>query len=59
MGINHKEPWNNGVCSNVDGPRDAHTKRSESEREGQTYRLHVKSQKRGTSERAYKTETDS
>ena len=27
--------WNNAICSNIDGPRDCHTKWSKSERERQ------------------------
>ena len=33
--LSHKEEWNNAVCSNMDGPRDYHTKWSKSERERQ------------------------
>ena len=33
--LSHKEEWNNAICSNVDGPRDYHTKGSKSERERQ------------------------
>ena len=32
----HKKEWNNAICSNMNGPRDYHTKWSKSEREGQT-----------------------
>ena len=28
--------WNHAICSNMDGPRDYHTKRSKLERESQT-----------------------
>ena len=28
-----KKEWNNAMCSNMDGPRDYHTKRSKSERD--------------------------
>ena len=31
--LSHKKEWNNAICSNMDGPRDYHTKRSKSERE--------------------------
>ena len=34
--LNHKEEWNNAICSNMDGPGDYHTKWSKSERERQT-----------------------
>ena len=31
--LNHKKEWNSAICSNMDGPRDYHTKWSKSERE--------------------------
>ena len=33
--LSHIEVRNNAICSNMDGPRDYHTKRSESDRERQ------------------------
>ena len=33
--LSHKQEWNNAICSNMDGPRDYHTKWSKSERERQ------------------------
>ena len=33
--LNHKEEWNNVICSNRDGPRDDHTKWSKSDTERQ------------------------
>ena len=33
--LSHKKEWNNAICSNMDEPRDYHTKRSKSERERQ------------------------
>ena len=53
--------WNNAICSNMDGPRDYHTKWSKSERERQrpydiTYMWNLKYD---TNELIYKTETDS
>ena len=35
--LSHKKEWNNAICSNIDGPRDYHTKWSKSERERQIY----------------------
>ena len=29
----HKREWNNAICSNMNGPRDYHTKRSKSEKD--------------------------
>ena len=51
----------NAICSNMDGPRDYHTKRSKSERESQipydiTYMWNLKYD---TNELIYGTETDS
>ena len=34
--LNHKKEWNNAISSNMDGPRDYHTKWNESERGRQT-----------------------
>ena len=41
----HEREWNNAICSNMDGPRDYHTKQSKSDRETNTIRsrLYVKS----------------
>ena len=33
--LGHKKEQNNAICSNMDGPRDCHTKQSKSERERQ------------------------
>ena len=33
--LSHKKEQNNAICSNMDGPRDYHTKRSKPERERQ------------------------
>ena len=33
--LSHREEWNNAICSNVDGPRDYHTKWSKPDRERQ------------------------
>ena len=51
----------NAICSNTDGPRSNHTKRSKSEKERQipydiTYMWNLKYD---TNEPIYKTETDS
>ena len=56
-----KKEWNNAICSNMDGPRDHHTKWSKSDRERQlpydiTYMWNLKYD---TNEHIYKTETDS
>ena len=33
--LSHEKEWNNDICSNMDGPRDDHTKWNELERERQ------------------------
>ena len=33
--LSHRKVWNNTICSNMDGPRDYHTKWIKSEREKQ------------------------
>ena len=35
--LSHKKEWNNGICSNIDGPRDCHTEWSKSDSERQIY----------------------
>ena len=59
--LSHKKEWNNAIYSNMDGPRDYHTKWSKSEMERQilydiTYMWNLKY---NTNELIYKTETDS
>ena len=59
--LSHKKEGNNAICSNVNGPRDSHTKWSKSDRERQilydiTYMWNLKYD---TNELIYKTETDS
>ena len=59
--LNHKKEWNNAICSNMDGPRDYHTKWSQSERERQipydiTYMWNLKYD---TNELIWETETGS
>ena len=56
-----KKEWDNAICSNMDGPRDYHTKWSKSERERQipydiTYMWNLKYD---TNELIYETEIDS
>ena len=59
--LSHKNEWNNAICSNMDGPRDYHTKWSKSFRERQisyvvTYMWNLKYD---TNELIYKIEIDS
>ena len=55
----HKKEQNNAICSNMDGTRDSHTKRSQSERERQiAYDItYMWTLKYGTNESVYKMET--
>ena len=34
--LSYKKEWNNAISSNMDGPRDYHTKQNKSERVKQT-----------------------
>ena len=59
--LSYKKEWNNAICSNMDGPRDYHTKWGKSDRERQipydiTCMWNVKY---GTNDLIYETETDS
>ena len=55
-----KKESNNAICSNMDRPRDHHTKRSMSERERQIpYITYMWNLKYDTNELIYETETDS
>ena len=59
--LSHIKERNNDICSNMDGPRDYHTKWSKSERERQisydiTYMWNLKY---NMNELIYRTETDS
>ena len=59
--LSHKKEWNNAICSNIDEPRDYHTKWSNSDRERQiSYdTTYICTLKNDTNELIYKTETDS
>ena len=59
--LSHKKEWNDAICSNMDGPRDYHTKWSKSDREKQTpYDVtYMWNLKYDTNELIYVTETDS
>ena len=62
MLLSHEKEWNNAICSNMDGPRDYHTKWSKSDRERQilydiAYTWNLK--KKDTNELFYKIALDS
>ena len=58
--LSHKKEWNNAICSNIDRPRDYHTKQSKSERERQIpYDItYIWNLKYDTNEHTYETEID-
>ena len=58
--LSHKKEQNNAISSNMDGPRDYHTKWSKSDRERQIWHHSyvVSNLKNDTNELIYKTETD-
>ena len=37
--LSHKKEWNNAICSNMDGPRDYHTKWSQGKKDKYTIPL--------------------
>ena len=41
MLLSHEKEWNNAIWSNMNGPRDYHTKWSQTERETNTIRYHL------------------
>ena len=56
--LSRKEEWNIAICSNMDGPRDYHTKWSKSDRERQLYDIiYMWSLKKYIHQLIYKTET--
>ena len=54
-----KKEWNNAIYSNMDGPRDYHTKWSQRKTNIIWHHLYVEFKKNDTNELIYKTETDS
>ena len=54
-----KKEWNNAICSNIDGPRDYHTKWNVRKRKTNTIWYHVYVESNDMNELIYKTETDS
>ena len=58
--LSHKKEWNFAICSNMDGPRDYHTKWSQTEKD-KYYMISLMCVilKNDTNQLIYKTETDS
>ena len=56
--LRHQKEWNSAICSNMDGPRDYHTKWSKPKTNIIRYRLYVESGKKDTNELIYKTKID-
>ena len=57
--VETKRMKNNAICSNMDGPRNYHTKWSKSERKITNDITYMWNLKYDTNEPTYKTETDS
>ena len=59
--LSHKNDWNNAIYSNMDGPRDSHTKWSKSEKERQIAYdiIYMWNLKDDTNEHIYRTEIGS
>ena len=60
MLLSHKKEWNTAICSDMEEPRDHHTKWSKAERERQTsYNITYiwESSKNDTNEPIYKTDS--
>ena len=55
--LSHKKEWNIAISSNMDGPRDYHTKWSKLDKD--KYISHIWDLKNDTYELIYKRETDS
>ena len=53
-----KKEWNNVICSNMDGPRDYHTKYDRQWKMNIMYHLYVGSLKKDTNELICRTESD-
>ena len=57
MLLSHNKKWNNTICSNMDAPRDHHTKWNKLEDNYHTISLICRILKNDTNELIYKTET--
>ena len=55
--LSHKKEFNT-ICSNMDEPRNYHTKWSKSEKTNIWYHLYVESKKNDTNELIYRTEIE-
>ena len=56
--LSHKKEWNNAICSNVDGPRDYHTKWSLLDNEKKTWYYLYLEHKNDTNKIIWRTEVD-
>ena len=56
--LSHEKEWNNAICSNMDGPRDYHTKWSKSDKDIYDI-IYMWNLKNNTNEFIFKTERDS
>ena len=57
--LSHKKEWSNAICSNIEGPRDYHTKWSKSERQIPYDITYMWNLKYHTNQHTYETRTDS
>ena len=57
--LSRKKEWNNAICSNMDGPRDYHTKWSKSDKDKYMISLICGISKNDTKEFLYRTEIGS
>ena len=58
--LSHKKEWNAAICSNMDGPRDDHTKWSKPDRGQISYDItYMWNLKMDINELIHKTDTDS
>ena len=55
--LSHKKEWNNAICSNIDGPRDYHTKWNK--QKDKYHMISFINLKYDTTELICETETDS
>ena len=56
ISLSHKKEWNNAICSNMDGPRDYHTKSSKSDK-GKYYITSMWNLENSTNELIYETDS--
>ena len=48
--LNHKKEWNNAICSNIDGPKECHTKSVRRKTNTKWYHLYMEPKRNNTNE---------